>query len=305
MALVLGIDGGGTKTACAIARDGRVLSEVVAGPSNLVRFPDDQVRTNLHGAINQACEAAGVQVEEIEAASLGLAGAFREVISNRAQGLAKEVLSCPVEVVGDVIVALDAAVQGGSGLIVIAGTGSIALGRNDRGDIARAGGWGSAISDEGSGYWIGRRAVSAAFHAFDGGRSSSLMRHIMTAWQVSSRDELILRSNSQPQPNFSELAPAVMHAAHEGDPVALEILSEAGTELAKLAKIVIGRLWPGSQRVDVYTVGGIFHNANVVRHAFENSIRADRPETQVKASSAEPIHGALIRAEALAAKTRK
>jgi N-acetylglucosamine kinase-like BadF-type ATPase len=296
MAVVLGIDGGGTKTRCAIARDGIVLGSATTGASNLVRTPEQDVRAALHGSIRAACEVANIRPDQIEAACIGIGGASRENVAARIHAIAGEMLHCPTEVIGDMQVAYDAAMHGGPGVIVIAGTGSIAYGCNEREESARAGGWGSNISDEGSGTWIGRNAVSEVFRAFDSGRSTVLTRHIMDAWKVFTRDDLIVKANTA-QPSFSELAPAVFRSAAEGDTMSQDLLGSAGVELAKLAKVVIRRLWPTSQHVQVAGVGGIFKNSIIVYKAFENSLRAERPEVAVRLLMEDPVDGALFRAE--------
>ena len=299
MALVLGIDGGGTKTKCAVTRDGVVIGSATTGASNLVRGTDADVRSALHAAIRSACDTANVTPGEIEAACIGAAGAARESIANRVHAMVTEILRCPVEVVGDMQVAYDAAMHGGPGVIVISGTGSIAYGRNERDESARAGGWGSIISDEGSGYWIGRNAVAAVFRAFDNGRSTGLTRHIMDAWKTFTRDELIAKANTNPQPNFAELAPAVFQSALEGDPMSQELLSDAGGELAKLVKVVLRRLFPVGQAVQVAAIGGVFTNSIILYKAFENSLRAERQEAVVRVLTDDPVDGALFRAERL------
>lgn len=299
MTLVLGIDGGGTKTKCAIARDGNVIGSAVAGPSNLIRNSEQDVRAALQSAIRAACKSAGVRPEQIEAACIGAGGAARPEIAERIRAIAAEMLGCPIEVIGDMMVAYDAAMHGGPGVIVIAGTGSIAYGRNDKDQSARAGGWGSVISDEGSGYWIGRNAVAAVFRAFDSGRASGLTRHILEAWKVFGRDDLVAKANTNPQPNFAELAPAVFQSANEGDTMAQELLSEAGAELAKLAKAVLRRLWQGSDAVQVAAVGGVFSNSAVVLRAFENSLRSEHANVTVRLLTEDPVDGALFRAERL------
>jgi glucosamine kinase len=304
MAVVLGIDGGGTKTKCAIARDGTVIGSATSGPSNLVRNSEVDVRSAIHAAIRAACGSADVKAEQIEAACLGVGGAARPEIAERIQRIVAEVLRCPIEVIGDMMVAYDAAMHGGPGVIVIAGTGSIAYGRNEKDQSARAGGWGSIISDEGSGYWIGRNAVAAVFRAFDSGRASGLTRHILEAWKVFGRDDLVAKANTNPQPNFAELAPAVFQSATEGDTMAQELLSEAGAELAKLAKAVIRRLWQGNDSVQVAAVGGVFTNSVVVMRAFENSLRSEHPNVSVRLLTEDPVDGALFRAERLIADSK-
>ncbi len=297
MSLVLGIDGGGTKTTCAIARDGQVLATVTTGASNLVRVSEEDARTAIQTAIRSACQSAGVALDQIEAACVGAGGASRESTSSRMHEIVAELLSGPIEIVGDMVVAYEAAMKGEPGVIVIAGTGSIAFGRNERNETARAGGWGSVISDEGSGYWIGRSAVAAAFRALDSGRSTILIRHIMDKWKVITRDDLITTANGNPQPNFALLAPSVFEAANEGDIVAQELLTDAGSELAKLAKIVIRRLWPGQHEVQVAALGGIFTNSKFVYKVFENSVRSERAAASVRLLSEDPVNGALFRAE--------
>jgi N-acetylglucosamine kinase-like BadF-type ATPase len=299
MAVVLGIDGGGTKTKCAISRDGSVIGTAITGASNLVRNSEDDVRTALHAAIRTACNAAGVTPQQIEAACVGVGGAGRENVASRVQAIVGELLHCPMEVIGDMLVAYDAAMHGGPGVVVIAGTGSIAYGRNEHNETARAGGWGSVISDEGSGYWIGRNAVSAVFRTFDSGRSTVLTRQVLDLWKVFTRDDLIAKANANPQPNFAELAPAVFQSATEGDKMSQELLSEAGAELAKLAKVVMRRLWQGNQAIQVGAAGGVFMNSVVVFKAFENSLRSERPDATVRLLAEDPVDGALFRAERL------
>lgn len=302
MAVVLGIDGGGTKTRCAIARDGKIVATSNTGASNLVRRSEDDVRTALHGAIRSACATAEIAPEQIEAACLGLGGASRENIAARVREIVGEVLRCPTEVVGDMLVAFDAAMRGGAGVVVIAGTGSIAYGCDEKGDTARAGGWGSVISDEGSGYWIGKNALAAAFRALDTGRTTVLIGHIMDAWSLPNRDELVAVANRNPQPNFAELAPVVFKAAAEGDAIAQELLSSAGAELAKLAKVVVRRLWPPGNKMHVAALGGVFSTSNLVFKVFENSVHSEVPEAVVRLVAEDPVQGALFRAEQLLAK---
>ena len=114
--------------------------------------------------------------------------------------LVSEFVSGEVAVVGDMVIAMEAAFGGGPGVIVIAGTGSIAYGRNSAGQTARAGGWGFAISDEGSGHWIGRSAVAACMRAFDEAGAESaggLLEGIMKSWGVTTREQLVVAANGQ------------------------------------------------------------------------------------------------------------
>src|SRR6185312_5902271 len=146
-----------------------------------------------------------------------------------------------VVVVGDMVIAREAALQQHAGVVAIAGTGSIAYGCNEQGETARAGGWGFAISDEGSGQWIGRTAVSEAMRASDARRESVLLAKILGAWKLASQDDLVRYANSSPPPSFAELFPVIDQAAVDRDVIASDILTRAGAELAQLVLVVMHR----------------------------------------------------------------
>ena len=205
-----------------------------------------------------------------------------------------EFVSGQIEVVGDMVIAMEAAFGSGPGVIVIAGTGSIAYGRNSKGETARAGGWGFAISDEGSGHWIGRSAVAAAMRAYDKQPSETadlLLDSIMKAWSVDSREQLVLIANKSA--DFAALVPAVVSATEAGDATARNVLTQAGTELATLAGIVIGRLFGNAVAVPVAVSGGVFCNASLVRQVFYDRLRVAYPQALLSASLVDPERGAL------------
>src|ERR1700730_5382148 len=106
-----------------------------------------------------------------------------------------------MEVVGDIVITLEAAFGPGPGVIAIAGTGSIVYGRDANGQTARAGGWGFAISDEGSGPWAGRRAIAAILSAHDQGLETALSAMILQAWKLNTIDDLVQQANSTPPPD--------------------------------------------------------------------------------------------------------
>jgi N-acetylglucosamine kinase-like BadF-type ATPase len=182
------------------------------------------------------------------------------------------------------------------GVIVVAGTGSIAYGRNSEGKTARAGGWGFAISDEGSGHWIGRSAVAASMRAYDqaGVKSSSvLLESIMKAWSVTKSEELIVAANAAPAPDFAALLPAVLSAANADDATARTVLTQAGTELAGLAKIVIGRIFGSGEAILVAVSGGVFYSCEMVRQVFYDRLRVEYPHISPNTTVVNPVNGAL------------
>src|SRR3989449_9405871 len=212
--IFLGIDGGATKTSCLVGDEKSVLGSGASGSSNLIRVGEAQARESLTTAIHQACAAARVSPAQIHKTCVGLAGAARPEISSAARRVMLEIVGGEVQIVGDTIIALEAAFGRGPGVVVISGTGSIAYGRNAAGQSARAGGWGFAISDEGSGHWIGRTAVAAAVRALDlddaGATNQSLLENLMKFWQVETREQLVVAANATPSPDFAALFPAVL-----------------------------------------------------------------------------------------------
>ena len=292
MAFFLGIDGGGTKTDCALGNSDGVLGRGREAGSKLSRVGEAQTRAALHGAIRQAAAEAGVDLAQVSRTCVGMAGGSRPEVTQAVRALVAEIVPGEIEVVGDMQVALEAAFPGAPGVVVIAGTGSIAYGRNERGETARAGGWGPAISDEGSGEWIGRAAAAAALRAYDSGESTALIECILNCWHLATRDDVARVANSSPPPDYAALLPQILATADAGDGVARDVLPQAGTELAQLAKVVVRRLWPGAPSARVALAGGVFHHSELVRRVFANSLRAERPQAEIL-EEVDPVLGAL------------
>jgi N-acetylglucosamine kinase-like BadF-type ATPase len=224
-----------------------------------------------------------------------------------------EILPTPVDVVGDIQTALEAAFDIGPGVIVIAGTGSIAYGRDPQGRTARAGGWGFAIGDEGSAHWIGRAAVSGVLRAADPRDGTpdrdpppdvSLSHALFKAWGVSSLMDLARAANSTPPPDFAALFPAV---AHSDDHLATQVLTNAGHELASVARVVISRLFAKDHPapVPVAMTGGVFRHSPLVREVFYNELRTLDPRVEMNPQVVDPVDGALRMARRAGAQNTK
>jgi len=293
MVFYLGVDAGGSKTEFAVGDEHTILGRASTGSCKVQRVGEEVARAALHAGIREACTRARVAPQELARTCIGMAGASDPKVALLVQRIAQEVVGGAVEVVGDNTIAMEAAFRGTPGVITIAGTGSIVYGRNERGESARAGGWGPVISDEGSAEWIGRRAVAASVRAVDTGQSTALNKAIMQAWHVATREDIVRLSNAFPRPDFAGLYPHVLHAANAGDAIARDLLMLAGTELAGLTKIVIRRLWPGRHAVRVCVAGGVFTSSTLVRQVFSNALRAERPDVAVSFGHVHPVAGAL------------
>lgn len=305
MPYYLGIDGGGSKTACAVGDATSLLASVTTGPSNVVRVGEARARESLQEAVRSACAAAGITPRQVERTCIGAAGAAREEVSIALRRSLSEVLPGEIKIVGDMEIALAAAFGSGPGVIVIAGTGSIAYGRDAQGKTARAGGWGFAISDEGSAHWIGRTALSAALRSVDEASNPNLplLHEMMKMWQLNSPEDLVRAANFHGEsaaagsaPDFAAFFPAVLAAAEAGDAVAIGVLTAASSELARLASVVVRRLSQlqgSSPAVPMAMVGGVFRHAARVRELFYNEVRRVDPRVVLRPEVIEPVHGAL------------
>ncbi len=295
MAIFLGIDGGGSKTSCLIGDERSILGIGVVGGSNVIRVGEMRAKEALVSAIQQACAAAKISPSQINGTCIGLAGAARPAVNDFVRRVIVEMVAGEVLVLGDMEIALEAAFGTGPGVIVIAGTGSIAYGRDSKGETARAGGWGFAVSDEGSGHWIGRSAVAAALRAKDENAAASprLLEGILKFWHLESHEQAVLAANAAPPPDFAALFPTVLSAAGADDAEALGVLIQAGNELAGLARIVIHRIFREAEVIPVGMSGGVFGNSALVREVFYNSLHAGHSGVVLNPNVVEPVRGAL------------
>ena len=260
----LGIDGGQSSTTALIGDEfGRVLGMGRAGPCNHVATGEGRAKfaDAIQGCLGAACAQAGLDLSSVRfaAACLGFSGGPADKESILREMIATEQMS----VTHDALIALSGATAGQPGLIAIAGTGSIAFGRNASGKTARAAGWGYMFGDEGSGFYITRQALRAALRSEEGwGPSTSLRAVLLDATGAANVDELLHRLYTPefPRSRIAGLAKFVDEAAENGDSTAHNILSEAAQQLAIIAAAVRGQLFKPQEAVRVSYVGGVFRS---------------------------------------------
>ncbi|MCB9385674.1 MAG: ATPase, partial [Bryobacterales bacterium] len=264
MPLYLGVDGGQSATKVAIGDEtGRILGRGVAGPCNHVGA--DKGREKLEGAIRasvgEALQDAGLpaQAFAFRAACCGMSGGPADK-----QAILAELLNAEhLEVTTDAHIALWGGTAGEPGVVVIAGTGSIALAENAAGETARAGGWGYIFGDEGGAFDLVRQALRAALKAEEGwGPETRLLRKLLDACGAPDANALLhwFYTADWPRSRVAALAPLVNEAAEEGDPEAQRLLADAGSTLAGLALAVQLQLFPAPQAPPVAMAGGLFHS---------------------------------------------
>jgi len=292
---VLGIDAGGTKTVCLLADDnGVVRAEARGGGANLQSTGELEVEKVLH----QVMEAALAQHDVTPAAiCLGIAGVDRPSDAEAVRGIMRRIgFKTRTLVVNDALVALVAGAGAEPGVVVVAGTGSIAYGRNAAGQAARAGGWGYLLGDEGGGFWIGRAALSAVVRQFDGrGPATLLTTMVLDHMRLASPTELIheIYFRDLQRHAIAGLAALVQQATDAGDAVAAQILKRAGGELAASAASVITRLGMRGEAFPTVLAGGIFHGAPWLIGDVESRLSEVAPRSVIRVLNVEPAVGAV------------
>ena len=294
MTFYLGIDGGGTKTKFLLGEEECIRAEATTEGSNILRTGQEAVRDALLRGIDDVCTSAGITQNDISRVVGGIAGSTNEEVRTALEEILRERIEGEITIVGDMVIAHHAALEGQPGVLVNSGTGSIAYGRNSQNQTARAGGWGFAISDEGSGHWIGRFAVATAMRRFDAGADAEFVNHLATAVGVAGPEELAKFANSNANPDFAQVFPAVVSLAALGDAGAQQILRQAGEELAHLAETVLHRLFSETDGVTVAASGGVFHHASIVFESFQARLAAAYRAATVTLTSADPAMGALM-----------
>jgi len=317
MALFLGIDGGGSRTqACLGDERGRILAKAEAGPSNPVKVGNEASRKELLRAARKVLRKGATQAVRHQPAAAGggrgrrrqgpllvavcagVAGVDRPAVSRPLLAwLRKAIPARHYLVTTDAAVALHAALGTTLGMIVVSGTGSIAYARNRRGQTLRAGGWGAAFDDLGSGYDVGRKAIMAALRDFDGrGEPTALTSRICQALKLPDITQIVLKKLDPQQ--VAALFPLVSEAARQGDRVARRLCAQAAYDLAQLALALSRRLGRHGM-VPVVCAGGVFSSSPALRRSFARYVHQHMPSARVRLLQREPVEGALAMAREL------
>jgi len=299
--IVLGVDGGGTRTRASILAGEQVLAHGENGSIKRLRVGAEAAEANLRALLKDVYAQAGVT--SVCAASVGVASASMPGTPEWITAVLREFGAERSEVVGDEVIALDAAFRGGPGILQIAGTGSNTIGRAPDGSRESAGGWSSRLGDEGSGYWIGLHGVRRALKAYDREEPTEILRRVGEIWGTPSLQDLINLGDSTPGPDFAALAPAMNDLAEAGDAVALGVLRQAATDLVEFVLLVRAKLRAKhgiAGEIPVAWTGGVVEKMRLVREPFFAGLKAAAPEMAVGSEPVVSLEGALWRAKRLA-----
>ncbi|HEX7118089.1 MAG TPA: BadF/BadG/BcrA/BcrD ATPase family protein [Longimicrobiales bacterium] len=278
--IFVGIDGGGTgATAVAVDGEGRELARLRGGAA-LVQAADPGAGASaLADLVDRVARAAGARLP-VDGLCCALAGAGREDERRAvAAALHREAVAVRLRVTADADAALHDAFGDGPGLLLIAGTGSIAYGRAADGRVARAGGWGALLGDEGSGYALGLDALRAAVGAHDGrGPATRLLAASLAHAGVAAPEGLIAWAGAAAKAAIAALAPAVLDAARDGDVVAAGIVRRAADALARHVAAVHATLAPWPDPPGLALAGGLLAPGRPLRdHVVTAIARLETP----------------------------
>jgi glucosamine kinase len=300
MSFFLALDSGGTKTDYVLADETRELARVRTGSIKRMRVDAATARHNLESALADLSAQTGVSMASVTRTCVGTAGDTVPLVRDWLEESIRAHVGGGLLIIEDVEIALDAAFPGRAGMLVMAGTGSNVLGRTRAGKLIRAGGWGPALADQGSGHLIGLESLRAIFLAKDEERDTLLQPAVLDFWQLSSLDHLVEHANRVPAPDFSTLTGTVLHCAERGDEKALAVLRKQGEDLAYLVCLVMRRLRHASNDSSwtppIAITGSILENVPPVRDALFAAVRREFPDVEAPDKGIDPIDGALWRA---------
>jgi len=292
--LFLGVDAGGTHTTAVVGTADLTVLARAHGPGAAMR-PGGAERsaTVIVETIRRAATQAGRALPG-ERLVIGAAGAGRaQEQEELAAVLESAQLARHIRVMGDGEVALAAAFASGPGVVVNAGTGSVAHARDPDGGLHRCGGYGWQLGDEGGGYWVARRALEAASRAYDGrGEGTTLLTRLLSALGLKDFDALIRWATTATPAQVASLAPHLLNAAREGEGVAQAVVAEAARELVGLV-VVLARHFPARGPITVATTGGLLAKTSPLLAAFRDALVGALPGATVSDEPIDPPVGAL------------
>lgn len=287
---IIGIDGGGTKTKAAICdRSGRVAAIVTGDASNPLSRPWYEVEITIRHLIEELVRRAAIQNSCVDAIYMGLAGADRPAVSAQIEASFGQEWQGRLFIDNDAVPALYSGTWGEPGVVLIAGTGSIAYAVHRSNRRYRVGGWGYLLGDEGSGFDVGRQGAVAVLRAFDGrGEATALTQLMLDYHGLKAPDELIayIYGSDNPRKQLGDCSRLVEEAANQGDEVALRIIHQSARSLVELVDACHAKL---GEELPVVLAGGLLTAETRVRREL-----LGLASFSICTPSVPPVIGALV-----------
>ena len=301
MKYYIGIDGGGSKTIFAISgEDGNVLGTVKAGSAFYKQIGEEGVIELLKNGVKEVCTFAEGEETEIASVCFGMPAWGESPVNDKV--IEEKILSTfpkwNIHIVNDCEVGWAGSLLAEPGINIVAGTGSIAFGKNEAGETARCGGWSEWFSDEGAGYWLGMKCVQLFSRQSDGrDERGPLYDIVKSALKLSDDMEIVDLFETEylhKRDNIASLQKLLLQAANEGDVYAIEAYVQAAKELYDIVCGVKKKIFADKDCM-VSCSGGIFKTGDVIRKPFVKLLEADGME--LTESKAEPYVGAVLLAK--------
>jgi N-acetylglucosamine kinase len=299
MKYYIGIDGGGTKSHCLLLNEKReIVSECFGGPTNFLMLGSEPVCKTILDVIKECREKAKINLNQIDAVFIGTTGAGRRTDAQQLESdfmkylREQETMLRNVSVESDALVALEGAFDGAPGSILIAGTGSIMYGKDQKDILYRVGGFGRFIGDEGSGYSIGKRGLIAVARHYDGRGTRTLLANLLGInFSIVTPEDLVI-SIYKKNFDIAAFAPYVFQAAEQNDSVARKIVEEEADELIKHIQAMKKKILV--QTLDVAFVGSVLTTDNLLSALLKEKIKADCTDIRLVEAKHSPAFGAAL-----------
>jgi len=300
--LVLGVDGGGTKTLGLVSDAlGNVLARREVGPSNPTVVGFERAAKTLFDLISSCCDDVHCKPEELQSVVFALAGAGRKENQRRVyEALSDLFLKAgwkvpPVAVETDARAALEGAFAGAPGVIVIAGTGSVVCGKTNAGEIVTIGGWGRILGDEGSGYSIGREALKILTLHLEGRAEAATLSEMLGAtFNLTNREEIIAAVYHE-KFDIASVARVVLDAAAQNDVVSQRILQQSAALLAEQVRVIVLRMGI-LRKVGLVFCGGLIDHDTVYANVLHIKLLKMLPQVDIRPPLHPPAFGAVLMA---------
>ena len=300
MAIVIGIDGGGTKTRGLMADEtGRIYSYVTAGPSNPNAVSKEQLTKTIFHIFEQIKSEAPNEFNRVQVCYFGMAGIGEGKIKNALHEVTElvcEKFGLTYEINNDGLNALFAGTMGEPGMVLISGTGSIAYGYSKTENFYRVGGWGYLFDDLGSGYDLGKEALMAVLQAYDGrGEQTALTNLLLNYFKVDDVPSIVpvVFQSEQPRSTIAPLSQIVMKAYDNNDTVSQRLVEKMAFELSRIIKAMQKKLESDQTSYPVHLSGGMFSRTDVfiplLKKHFNRNVQFIKLEH-------EPVVGAVVAA---------
>lgn len=283
MRIGFGIDGGGTKSRAMLfdVATGQITDQAVGGPTNMHSVGIEGAQKNVRDLLKHICSESALPLDQLVCGCLASAGLGRPQEIESFSGYLSSFLSCPVIVCSDGEALLAGSLNSLEGYALVSGTGSVCLGRNSHGELVRSGGLGHMLGDEGSGYWLGWQAVIRTLRSIEQrDLPSNMLNMLLHHFAVNSQADLVDWFHHRfDKSTVAALAPQIVRAAEQNDPLASDIVEQASHFLYQLLHSVYLQLPLPAYRVAL--AGGLLLHDNLLRRSLTKRILESWPLSEL------------------------